>query len=51
MTQNNNLVKCNTSFPFFNGEKCINCTGDTGYFNLQTKQCQACSSVNNHVCQ
>lgn len=51
MTQNNNLVKCNLTFPFYNGQKCVNC--DTGlYFNLLSKQCEKCGSgkVENHVC-
>ena len=25
MTKNTNLLKCNTNFPFYNGQKCLNC--------------------------
>lgn len=39
MTQNSNVLKCMTNFPFFNGQKCINCDGQTPYFNLSTKKC------------
>lgn len=39
MTQNLNVLKCASSFPFFDGEKCINCVGEKPYFNLSTKNC------------
>lgn len=39
MTQNLNLLKCNTQYPFYNGQKCINCSGATPVFNISTKQC------------
>jgi hypothetical protein len=54
MTQNVGLLKCNINYPFYDGKKCINCAGETPYFNLSTKQCEVCGGtgkVINHVCQ
>ena len=51
MTQNFNILKCNLDTPFFNGEKCIACSGSTKYFNVNNKQCQSCGNVVNHQCQ
>lgn len=29
-----NVVKCQLDVPYFDGSKCINCSGDTPYFNI-----------------
>lgn len=52
MTQGNNILKCNTNFPFFDGVKCLQCGDSNPYFNLGTKKCDSCGGqVVNHVCQ
>jgi hypothetical protein len=37
-----NVVKCQLDVPFYDGTKCINCSGDTPYFNIGTKKCEKC---------
>lgn len=39
MTQNLSILKCSQEVPFFNGQRCISCPGDTVVFNLSTKSC------------
>jgi hypothetical protein len=53
ITSGRNIVKCQLDVPFFDGEKCINCVGNTPYFNIQTKRCDNCPSgvVEDHHCK
>jgi hypothetical protein len=52
ITSGRNIVKCQMDVPFFDGEKCINCTGNNPYFNIQTKKCENCSSgIEDHRCK
>lgn len=52
MTQGSTILKCNTNFPFFNGQKCMQCDSSNPYFNIGTKKCDSCGGqVVNHVCQ
>lgn len=52
LTSGSNIVKCQLEVPFFNGDRCITCTGSTPYFNIQTKLCDKCpSGMEAHRCK
>lgn len=47
-----NVVKCQLEVPFFDGSKCINCHGETPYFNIDTKKCENCpNGMEGHRCK
>lgn len=52
LASGNNIVKCQLEVPFFNGEKCVTCTGKTPYFNIKDKKCESCpNGMENHRCK
>lgn len=51
ITKVDNIVKCNSFFPYFNGKNCIQCPEDAKYFNLKEKKCVDCSNgIKDHEC-
>jgi|JI6StandDraft_1071083.scaffolds.fasta_scaffold14638_5 hypothetical protein len=52
LTSGNNIVKCQLEVPFYNGERCITCTGNAPYFNIKSKKCESCpDGMEAHRCK